>query len=180
MYVCLPAANIMDKAQRVAAHRHTPCSREELKRLQELVPRLRELGVSRLICSDLDAQSAEALARRLNVPVEEWESLRRYNWGKQHGRFTAEADAVRDRIADRTVPVKSGDSRASFEKRCSASAQRLQKVGDTCLLIVDEEVLEKLTGATGAVRYRIYSIEITEVQIGSAHENEALAASATR
>lgn len=180
MLVCLPAANIMDKAQRVAAHRHTPCSREELKRLQELVPRLRELGVSRLICSDLDAQSAEALARRLNVPVEEWESLRRWNFGKLHGQYTAHADDVRDRIADRTVPVKGGDSRASFEKRCSASAQRLHKVGDTCLLIVDEEVLEKLTGATGAVRYRVYSIEIGEVQVGPTHQDEAMAASTAR
>jgi hypothetical protein len=176
MLVCLPAANIMAKAQRCAAHRHTPCSREELKRIQELVPRLRELHVERIICSDLDAQSAEALARRLNVPVEEWESLRRWNWGKLHGQYTAHADDVRDRIADRTVPVKSGDSRASFAKRCAASAQKLNKVGDTCLLIVDEEVLEKLTGATGAVRYHLYDVQITgEVQVGSAHENEAVA-----
>lgn len=171
MYVCLPAANIMDKQSRVAAHRHTPCSREELKRLQELVSRLKELGVSKIVCSDLDGQSAEALARRLGVPVEEWESLRRWNWGKFHGQYVAAADAVRDRIADRTVPVKGGDSRASFEKRCAASAERLQKLNGTYLLIVDEEVLERLIGTGGAARYHIYSVE---VQVGESHQAQAI------
>jgi broad specificity phosphatase PhoE len=120
------------------------------------VPRLRELKVSQIICSDLDGQSAEALSRRLNVPVEEWEALRRWNWGKIHGQYVANADAVRDRIADRTSPVKGGDSRASFEKRCAAVAERLRKLSGAYLLIVDEEVLEKLIGTSGAARYHVY------------------------
>jgi broad specificity phosphatase PhoE len=169
MYACLPAANIMDKQSRVAAHRHTPCSREELKRLQELVPRLRELKITKIICSDLDGQSAEALSRRLNVPVEEWEALRRWNWGKFHGQDVAAADAVRDRIADRTAPVKGGDSRASFEKRSGAAAERLRKLGGSYLLIADEEVLEKLIGTGGAIRYHVY-----EVIIGKPYEVAAL------
>ena len=171
MLVCLPAANIMDKSLRVAAHRHTPCSREELKRLQELVPRLRELGCTAIVCSDLDAQSADALARRLNVPVEEWESLRRFNWGKLHGTHTERADAVRDRISDRTVPVKSGDSWASFDKRCAASRAKLATAQQKTLVMADEEVLEKLIGAGGAARYRIY-----EVELGQPDEAQAVAA----
>ena len=171
MLVCLPAANIMDKGLRVAGHRHTPCSREELKRLQELVPRLRELGCTAIVCSDLDAQSADALARRLNVPVEEWESLRRWNWGKLHGVYTERADAVRDRIADRTVPVKSGDSRASFEKRCATARERLALAQPETLVLADEEVLEQLLGAGGAARYHIY-----EVSLGKPNQATSVAA----
>lgn len=163
MYVTLPAANIMDKGLRCAAHRHTPCSREELKRLQSLVPRLRDLGISRIICSDLDAQSADAIARRLNVPIEEWESLRRWNWGKLHGAYTERADEVRDRIADRTVPVKGGDSRASFAKRIAASHERLALAQQDILVIADEEVLEGLAGAGSAQRYHVYQVDLKEL-----------------
>jgi histidine phosphatase superfamily protein (branch 1) len=175
MLICLPAVNIMDKATRVAAHRHTPCSREELKRLQELVPRLRELSISKIVCADLDAQSADAIARRLNVPVEEWESLRRWNWGKLHGSYVAAADAVRDRIAAPDVPVKGGDSRTSFGKRIAASHQRLATAQQNILVIVDEEVLEKLTGAGSAQRYHLYEIALKGEHVES-HETAPLRA----
>src|SRR6266568_4061636 len=124
-YLVLPAANIYDKQQRVAAHKHTPASREELKRLQQLTPRLRELGVERIVCSDLDGQSGETLGRRLNVPVEEWECLRRRNWGKLHGVPRQRALEVLAAISELTVPVKGGDSHISFSKRILAARNRL-------------------------------------------------------
>lgn len=165
MYVSLPARNIYDKQDRVAAHRHTPTSREELRNLAALKGRLQELGVSRIICSDLDGQQGDTLARRLNVPVEEWESLRRFNWGKWHGAAAARAYEARPVGGDPTVPIKSGDSQASFNKRCQHSLAKLAKL-DTAkiLLVVDAEVLEKLTGATGAQRYRIYEVEPKHVE----------------
>jgi hypothetical protein len=172
----LPAANIMEVAERVSGHRHTPCSREELKKLQALAPRLKELGCTRIVCSDLDAQSGDALARRLNVPYEEWESLRRYNVGKHHGRYSADVDGVRERIAAPDVPIKSGDSRTSFAKRIAASYERLRTLPRTTLLIADEEVLERLTGAGGAVRYHVYEIELEGEQVGKSHAPEAVVA----
>src|SRR5258705_3935025 len=128
MIAMLPAANIMDLAERCAGHRHTPCSREELRKLQALTPRLAELGCSKIVCSDLDAQSGDALARRLNVPVEEWPSLRRFNVGKHHGRYTADVVTTPERIAAPDVPIKGGDSRTSFEKRIAASREKLMSV----------------------------------------------------
>ena len=174
MIVTLPAANIMDLAERYAGHRHTPCSREELRKLQALAPRLAELGCTRIVCSDLDAQSGDALARRLNVPVIEWESLRRFNAGKHHGRYTADVDATRERIAAPDVPIKGGDSRISFDKRIAAAHQRLLAEPLTTLVIADEEVLAKLTGAEGAIRYHIYQVELKGVNSGSADETTAL------
>lgn len=170
MIATLPAANIMDLAERCAAHRHTPCSREELKKLQALTARLAELGCTKIVCSDLDAQSGDALARRLNVPVEEWTSLRRFNVGKHHGRYTADVDGTRERIAAPDVPIKGGDSRISFEKRIAASYERLRTMPATTLLVVDEEVLAKLTGADGAIRYHVYEIELKGEQVGPADQ----------
>lgn len=162
MYFCLPARNIYDKQDRVAAHRHTPAAKDELRKLGELNGRLRELAVSRIICSDLDGQSGELLARRLNVPVEEWESLRRWNWGKWHGASATRAFEARPVGGDPTVPVKGGDSAASFRKRMAAARDRLSTAPHDALVIADPEVLEKLTGAGGAQRYHIYEVELVE------------------
>lgn len=172
MLVCLPAANIYDVQERVSAHKHTPASREALKRLQALAPRLRELGVTHIVCSDLDGQSGEALGRRLNVPVEEWESLRRFNWGKLHGAQARRAYDARP-SGQPIVPVRGGDSQTSFEKRIAASKERLSALPAGTLLIADPEVLEKLTGAGSAVRYRVY-----EVQLGEPDKAQAVGAAA--
>ena len=159
-YICLPARNIYDKQNRVAAHRHTPAARDELRKLAELAPRLRELHVARIVSSDLDGQSAELLARRLNVPYEEWESLRRWNWGKWHGATATKAYEARPVGGDPQVPIKGGDSQASFGKRIAATAQHINKLGGTCLLIADAEVLDKLFNARKLERYHIYEVEL--------------------
>lgn len=173
MYWCLPAANIYDKQERVCSHRFTPTSRNELRKLTQLVPRLRELGISLVVCSDLDAQSGDALARRLNVPYEEWQSLRRLNAGKLHGTDADKFRKLFDSLTERDVPVRGGDSHASFEKRIRASKERLAKATQNILVVADAAVLERLTGARGAARYHIY-----EVSLEQPHTTAALPATA--
>jgi broad specificity phosphatase PhoE len=174
MLFMLPATNILEKQGRVCAHRFTPTSREELRKLTQLVPRLRELNVKLIVCSDLDAQSADALARRLNVGFEEWPSLRRINAGKLHGTDSAKFEKLYGSIQAPEVPVKGGDSHASFEKRMAATQERLAKVPPKTLVIADERVIVKLTGAHGAERYHVYEVTLAS----EPHEAETVHASA--
>jgi broad specificity phosphatase PhoE len=176
MLFMLPAANILEKQGRVCAHRFTPTSREELRKLTQLVPRLRELSIQLIISSDLDAQSADALARRLNVGFEEWPSLRRINAGKLHGTPASQFSKLYDSIQAPEVPVKGGDSHASFGKRMAAARDRLALAQPNTLVVADERVLSHLTGASGAERYHVYQCEV--LSASSADKTEAVHASA--
>lgn len=162
MYVVLSPLNIYAKQNRVCGHRLTPTSTAELRKLTDLAPRLKELGISQIVCSDLDGQAGEMLGRRLNVPVRELESLRRFNFGKWHGAKATRAYEARPVGGDPQVPVKGGDSQASFRKRCAAATDRLRKLDGTVLLIADAEVLERITGARGAEHYHVYEITLEQ------------------
>jgi len=162
MIFMLPAPNIHEARGRVAGHKFTPTSRESLKSLKPLVPRLKELGVEAVICADLDGASGEYLGRRLNVPVEEWESLRRWNWGKLHGVDTHEAEKVLVSLERPEIPVKGGDSRASFNKRMGASRERLAVARRQVLVIAQRAVLGALLGqdTTSLVNGRVYEAQL--------------------
>ena len=158
MIVTLPAPNIQEAQGKVCGHKLTPTSREALKKLKELVPRLRDLGVTKVISSDLDAQSGEYLARKLHVPNEEWESLRRVNAGKWHGTPTSAFLELWESLPKAEVPVKGGDSKASFEKRVAHSKQRLVDVGNA-LVILDKGVFQAMFGTAAVQPYHIYEVE---------------------
>lgn len=156
IYFILPAESIYESQGRVAAHRHTPLSHESLRALRDLIPRLRELGIHKVVASDLDEQSAALLGRRLNAPVDLWQSLRRFNWGKLHGTKASKAREVYDSVQGQ-VPVKGGDSRASFSKRIAAARARLIDAKQPLAVMADAQVIAQLIGANAALEHsRIY------------------------
>lgn len=160
IYFVLPATSIYESQERVSAHRHTPLSRESLKALRDLVPRLRELNVKKVIASDLDEQSASLLGRRLNAPVELWQPLRRFNWGKLHGTKACKARDVYESIQAPEVPVKGGDSKASFHKRLSAARARLLALAAPSVVMADAQVIAQLIGANATLQHNhIYEFD---------------------
>ncbi len=92
-------------------------SRQEIKSLRTLVPRLRELGVKLVVGVPRDPAAAW-LAAKLHVPLEQWNALKPFNWGKAKDHVIPE---------NPIVPVPGGDSRASFKKRLNATNEKLDR-----------------------------------------------------
>jgi len=90
-------------------------SRQEIKALKSLIPRLKELGVKLVVGVPKDP-AATWLASKLHVPLEQWNALKPFNWGKAKERVIPE---------NPIVPVPGGDSRASFKKRLDATVEKL-------------------------------------------------------
>lgn len=149
-----PAETIYDQEKRVMGHRATPASREKLKKLRELAPRLKELGAQKVICSDLDGQSGFFLARNLGVDCEEWRSLRRFNVGKHHGQHIAKEQKILSEYQERwktnpNIPYFGGDSWTSFKNRLAASKDKLKRNGQVYAVVAPAFVIEHLTGIAG-------------------------------
>jgi len=149
----LPAETIYDQQQRVMAWKHTPAARVKLKELKALVPRLKELGAEKVVCSDLDGQSGWMIARNLGLKCDEWHSLRRFNWGKFHGLAKQKADAELEKFKEKweknpDIPVHSGDSLKSFTNRLAATKERLKKLNGTpTVVVIGPYELQQITGA---------------------------------
>ncbi len=92
-------------------------SRQQVKSLRAIVPRLRELGVKLVVGVPRDPAAAW-LAAKLHVPLEQWHALKPFNWGKAGKRVLPE---------NPIVPVPGGDSRASFKKRLDATNEKLDR-----------------------------------------------------
>lgn len=158
----LPAATIYDRQNRVMGWKSTPPSRDAIKELRAIVPRLRELGATKVIACDLLSDSGKLLARRLNVPYEEWSSLRRFNVGKHHGCSVTQWDDTKAKLdtvwVDKPdVPVKGGDSKTSFAKRVATAHERLKKVNDCTVIVADPTMVQALTHAAIPLeRNRVY------------------------
>ncbi len=166
LLLTLPAATIYADTNRALSWRQTPTTRDSLKKFKELAPRLKELGVTKIVVSDLDAQCAWQLARRLNVPVEEWQGLRRFNWGSYHGyrpsMFTKVFTDIQRKWAENPdIPVHKGDSLTSYRKRMAATTARLGKLAGTPLVVAgDLEIGELLGHKVQLERYRVYEVEL--------------------
>jgi len=160
----LPAATIYDKQDRVMGWKSTPPSRDAMRELKHLVPRLRELGTTKIIACDLLSDSGKLLARRLNVPYEEWSSLRRFNVGRHHGAPASKFNELYQKMSSiwtekPDVPVKGGDSLTSFNKRMSASADKLSKSAndDIVVVVADPKVVQTLAKTNATLeRNRVY------------------------
>ncbi len=162
----LPAATIYDTQSRVMGWKATPPSRDAIRALKSIVPRLRELNVTRVVASDLDHDSAKLLARRLNVPVEEWQSLRRLNVGRHHGvnssKFSELHKSMEVVWADKPdVPIKGGDSLTSYKKRMAATVEKLFKLANANVVVVaGEREIAHITGHFASLQpNRVYSWE---------------------
>ncbi len=162
----LPAATIYDNQSRVMGWKATPPSRDSIRALKAIVPRLRELNVTKVIASDLDHDSAKLLARRLNVPVEEWSSLRRLNVGRWHGTNTSNFAELHTKMQSvwetkPDVPIKGGDSRTSYHKRIAATRDKLSKVNGTVIVVAGEREVSHITGQFATLQHnRVYAWEV--------------------
>lgn len=158
----LPAETIYEQQGRVMGWRHTPTPREKLKQLKALAPRLKELGAERVICSDLDNQSGWTIARTLGLRCEEWQILRRFNWGKHHGQTKTKAEKEWEILQERwkanpDVPVHNGDSLTSFRKRLEATKERFKKQQGTAVVLMTPFEIENLLGLKANLeRGRVY------------------------
>lgn len=95
-------------------------SRQQVKSLKVLIPRLRELGIRMVVAVPRDPAAAW-LAAKLHVPLEQWTALKPFNWGKARDR----------KLPDNPiVPVPGGDSQASYAKRVRASREKLGHTPD--------------------------------------------------
>ena len=135
--------------------RQVNADRAALRELKALVPRLRELGAKKVVVSDLDGQSGWLLGRRLNVPVEEWNSLRRFNVGKHHGEDGSqfaklEAELETKWKSNPDIPVKGGDSLKSFTKRIAASNSKLKAQPGTTICVADRRTIAALVNVPEA------------------------------
>jgi len=147
----IPAESIYEQQGRVMGWKSTPAPKDKLRELKGLVPRLKELGAQKVVCSDLDGQSGFFLARNLQVPCEEWRSIRRFNFGKWHGQKKERADGLLAEMKTKweknpDIPMGSGDSWTSFKNRLAASASRLRKNGATYVVVLSPFEIENLTG----------------------------------
>ena len=150
----LPAKSIYDQQNRVMGHRSTPAPREQLKKLKEVAPRLKELGAEKVVCSDLDGQSGFLIARTVGIPCEEWRSLRRFNVGKHHGQRREKEEKILAEYQERwktnpNIPYFGGDSLTSFKNRLAASKEKLKKNGAVYVVVAPPLVIEHLTGIAG-------------------------------
>lgn len=158
----LPAETIYDQQGRVMGWKHTPAPREKLKQLKTLVPRLKELGAERVICSDLDGQSGWMIARNLGLKCDEWQSLRRLNWGKHHGLSKEKADKEWMQLQEKwkanpDIPIHNGDSLTSFRNRIAATRERLKKQSGTTVVVAGPLEIQRLVGAEATLeRNRVY------------------------
>ena len=147
----LPARTHLEEQERVLGWRQVTADRESLRELKQLVPRLRELGTAKVVVSDLDGQSGWLLGRRLNVPVEEWHSLRRFNVGKHHGEASSQFAKLFTQLTEKwkvnpDIPVKGGDSAKSYAKRMSASADKLKSQQSVTVVVAAAREIGKLIG----------------------------------
>jgi broad specificity phosphatase PhoE len=171
MIFTLPAATIYDLSGRVSGWREPTTPRAELQKLDALIPRLRELGITRIVGSDFAEKSVKRLARQLEVPFELWESLRRFNAGKLHGTDSRKFEKLYDSVQSTPiVPVKGGDSRASYEKRMAAARDHLRKLPSTTLVVAEgREVISILQqGVPDIRRCRLYGGEVPGGESASA------------
>jgi broad specificity phosphatase PhoE len=151
----LPARTHLEEQGRVMGWRQVTADRASLRELKQLVPRLRELGATKVVVSDLDGQSGWLLGRRLNVGVEEWHSLRRFNVGKHHGEAGEQFEKLRTQLVEKwksnpDIPVKGGDSLKSFTKRMSASRDKLKSQGTATVVVADAKTVAALIDAPDA------------------------------
>jgi len=151
----LPARTHLEDQDRVLGWRQVTADRQSLRDLKQLVPRLRELGAEKVVVSDLDGQSGWLLGRRLNVPVEEWHSLRRFNVGKHHGEASAQFGKLFAQLESKwtsnpDIPVKGGDSLKSFTKRIAASNSKLKAQPGTTICVADRRTIAALVNVPEA------------------------------
>jgi broad specificity phosphatase PhoE len=158
----LPAETIYDQQGRVMGWKQTPSPRAKLKQLKTLVPRLKELGAERVICSDLDGQSGWMIARTMGLRCEEWQTARRFNWGKHHGIPKNKAEKEWETLQEKwkanpDIPVHSGDSLSSFRKRIEAMKERFKKQSGTVVVVMAPFEIQNLTGVKANLeRGRVY------------------------
>lgn len=154
VFFVVPPETVYDAQNRVMGHHATPFLREKLKTLKEIVPRLKELGTQKVVCSDLDGQAGFYLARQLGVTCEDWKSLRRFNFGKHHGQHEQKENEVFSEYRERwkqnpNIPYFGGDSWTSFKNRLAASKDKLKRNGAVYAVVAPPFVIEHLTGIAG-------------------------------
>lgn len=113
-----------------------------------------------VIGSDLDHDSVWLLSKRLGVPYSEWRALRRLNTGKMHGAPLAKLEEVWKALPKPEVPIKGGDSPASFAKRVANAKELLKSVDGTVVVVADERMIQHLVGTAARLeRGRVYECQ---------------------
>jgi hypothetical protein len=113
----------LEKRHLESGWRHVQLDREGVKELKERVEPLKDKGITGILCSDLDIRAGELVRDHLHTASVRPEfALRRFNPGRHHATLQSHFDAtltaqIEKWKKNKDIPVRSGDSLTSFEKR---------------------------------------------------------------
>ena len=113
-------------AQRIVQTPDTPLSERGLEQAERLAERLHDVGIVRILASDLARaeMTARALARASGAPLELEADLHERNFGDLRGRAYAEAGVGENIFAPGFAPP-AGETWAQFDARVDRAWQRI-------------------------------------------------------
>jgi broad specificity phosphatase PhoE len=142
--VPLPPSRL-DKRHKATGWRHIGLDGEGRKMLAEMVKQIEGRGIAEVWASDLDEDAARVVAEQLHVPLCKEFQLRRFNWGRHHAAPLSKAEDIVSGLIKKwetnpTIPIRSGDSWMSFEKRQKRMYEKLTTL-DCAALVTDEQTM---------------------------------------
>lgn len=134
--------NRLDRRGRAVGWQRVPVERGGKGKLRELAGQLKDRGVEEVWASDLDAPAAKLVADELKAALRTEFSMRRFNWGNQHGAPLVRAEKILGEVSKRwesnpDIPVRGGDSLTSFRKRWDKMYTKLMTLN--CIAVVADE-----------------------------------------
>jgi broad specificity phosphatase PhoE len=134
--------NRLDRRGRAVGWQRVPMDRDGKANLLNLAAQLKDRGVTEVWASDLDKHPATLVAQELKATVRTEFSLRRFNWGNQHGAPLTKAEKILNEVSKKwekneDIPLRGGDSYTSFRKRWERMYEKLILL-DCVALVTDE------------------------------------------
>jgi|HubBroStandDraft_6_1064221.scaffolds.fasta_scaffold53711_3 broad specificity phosphatase PhoE len=149
LYLIPAPENKLDLKGRETGWHRVPLDRNSKKEFRERLKQLSDKGVEYVLGSDLDTEAVHVAANELHLPHRIEFALRRLNLGRHHA---APADAI-DAIlgtalkqweSDPNIPIRGGDSLASYQKRVIAFIRKKLTEKGTAALVTDLRTIRAL------------------------------------
>lgn len=143
LYLVRVAPNRLLRKQRAQGWRHVGLDDIALTALSTRIMPLKGLGVSRVYSSDLHREDAEVIAKLLGLPSSSHFSLRPFNIGRHHAKPEGNIEVILEGLVPQwvknpAIPIRGGDSWASYEKRFLARVKQILKGKTDAILVTDD------------------------------------------
>lgn len=176
MYLVTLPENKLERNGRIAGWHRVPMTREGKRALLASCADLKDKGIVSVCGSDLDSEAVRLVANELHTDYREEFRYRRFNIGRNHGAKANHVTLLLEGMVNKwkdnpIVPVHSGDSWSSLEKRLKFITSLVEKpetiafVTDarTATLLVYNRPNALLMNGTGLKPGRIYKVEQPQV-----------------